>query len=141
MGANISPISSNPKDKTRSYSKNAYLDPIINNKYLNVITDATVSRILTEKRDNDNVDGVAVEYNHNGKRYVANANREIILASGTIATPQILELSVIGSPDILNKFGIDVVVNLPGVGSNLQDHSYTTMTFEVDDNVENLDKV
>ena len=52
---------------------------------------------------------------------VITAKKEVILSTGTIRTPQILELSGIGDPAILKPFGIVNKVNLPGVGTNLQD--------------------
>jgi choline dehydrogenase-like flavoprotein len=51
-----------------------------------------------------------------------NARREVILAAGAVHTPQLLELSGIGQPSILQAQGITVLENLPGVGNNLQDH-------------------
>jgi len=53
---------------------------------------------------------------------LATASREVIVAGGTYNTPQLLKLSGVGPADELKKFGIPVVVNLPGVGTNLQDH-------------------
>ncbi|KEY65326.1 hypothetical protein S7711_01837 [Stachybotrys chartarum IBT 7711] len=55
---------------------------------------------------------------------VVRARREVILAAGTIHTPQVLQLSGIGPSAALEDVGIDVKVDLPGVGSNFQDHSY-----------------
>ena len=49
-------------------------------------------------------------------------SREVILAAGAVHSPQILELSGIGDPNILNEVSIPVKVNLPGVGANFQDH-------------------
>ena len=50
------------------------------------------------------------------------ANREIILSSGAIGSPQILQVSGIGNPEKLKKLGIELVQNLNGVGENLHDH-------------------
>lgn len=58
----------------------------------------------------------------NGPRVTVNANVEVIIAAGAIHTPQILELSGIGQPSVLQAQGITVLENLPGVGNNLQDH-------------------
>ena len=50
------------------------------------------------------------------------ANKEIILSSGSIGSPQILQVSGIGNSDKLKNLGIDVTHDLKGVGENLQDH-------------------
>lgn len=56
---------------------------------------------------------------------------EVILASGTFNTPKLLELSGIGKKEILDQHGISVVIELPGVGENLQDHLGTGVSYEV----------
>ncbi len=61
----------------------------------------------------------------------ARARHAVVLSAGSIGTPQILELSGIGSPEVLRSHGIDPVVNLPGVGGNLQDHLQIRAVFKV----------
>ena len=56
-------------------------------------------------------------------------SREVILAAGAIHTPQILELSGIGDPAVLSQFNVPVVINLPGVGNNFQDHPYVGVVY------------
>ena len=56
------------------------------------------------------------------RAYVVHAQREVILSTGTIKTPQLLELSGIGRKDILHRLGVDVKIDLPGVGENVQEH-------------------
>ena len=53
------------------------------------------------------------------------AKKEVILAAGTIHTPQILQLSGVGGAALLKQAGVPIKVDLPGVGSNFQDHGYT----------------
>ncbi len=53
---------------------------------------------------------------------IVTANLEVILSSGAIHTPQILQRSGIGPRDLLEKAGVDVILDLPGVGQNFQDH-------------------
>ena len=65
---------------------------------------------------------VAVEYRRSNAVVTAHARREVILCSGVINSPQLLELSGIGNPDLLAGLGIAPLVHLPGVGENLQDH-------------------
>jgi choline dehydrogenase len=58
----------------------------------------------------------------NGTKGIAKASKEVIVAAGSVHTPQILQLSGIGDETYLRKFGIQSVSHLPGVGKNLQDH-------------------
>jgi choline dehydrogenase-like flavoprotein len=69
------------------------------------------------------------------------ARREVILSAGTVQSPQILELSGIGSEDVLSKHGIDVLINNPGVGENLQDHALAALAYEVADPNLSLDSL
>ncbi len=95
----------------------AYIHPNMNRKNLEIKTKAVAERIIVE-------DGraVGVVFKQNGKTHQIRANREIILASGAFASPQLLMLSGIGPGAHLRDNGIDVVHDLPGVGQNLQDH-------------------
>ena len=61
----------------------------------------------------------------------ARARHAVVLSAGSIGTPQILELSGIGSPQVLRSQGIEPVVELPGVGGNLQDHLQIRAVFKV----------
>jgi choline dehydrogenase len=61
------------------------------------------------------------------------ASREVVLAAGTVQSPQLLELSGVGQPDLLRAHGIEVVHELPGVGENLHDHYIVRLTFRIRD--------
>ena len=65
-----------------------------------------------------------------GQRQTVHASQEIILSAGTVNSPHLLMLSGIGPADELQKHGIDVVADLPGVGQNLQDHPAVGIAFE-----------
>ncbi|WP_342115665.1 GMC family oxidoreductase [Pseudoduganella sp. OTU4001] len=67
-----------------------------------------------------------------GTRWNAEAKRETLLAAGAIGTPQILQLSGIGPADVLAQAGVQPVLDLPGVGANLQDHLQLRMVFQVE---------
>jgi choline dehydrogenase len=69
----------------------------------------------------------------------AKASREVIVAGGTYNSPQILKLSGVGPADELNKFGIKVISDLPGVGTNLQDHYETAVQGHIPNNWTALD--
>ena len=100
----------------RQSAARAYLHPVLHRKNLNLITKAHATRLVM---DGTRVTGV--EYQRRGRRHVA-AAAEVVLCGGAINTPQLLQLSGIGPAAVLNDAGVSPVVDLPGVGENLQDH-------------------
>jgi len=78
---------------------------------------AHATRIVFEGRR-----AVGVEYRSGDGLHLAGAAREVILAAGTINTPQLLQLSGVGDPQLLARLGIPVVHASAGVGENLVDH-------------------
>ncbi|KAI0746055.1 GMC oxidoreductase [Earliella scabrosa] len=110
-----------PTTSTRVDAARAYLAPVLERSNLKVLTEAVVTRIVTDVDDN-RVVARAVEFEHGGPVYRVIAKREVILSAGTIKTPQILELSGIGDREILEPLGVETVVDLPGVGANVQEH-------------------
>ncbi|KAJ6014967.1 hypothetical protein N7540_009558 [Penicillium herquei] len=68
-----------------------------------------------------------------------NASREVIISGGVYNSPQLLKLSGIGPADELREFGIDIICDLPGVGTNLQDHYETVVQGHVPHNFTALD--
>ncbi|KAK4888154.1 hypothetical protein LTR27_012911 [Elasticomyces elasticus] len=116
----------------RSHAGVAYLDPVRKRTNLTVITNALV-RKLTFDRDSPVPMARGVVYSQHGVLHEVRARREIILAAGTFNTPQILELSGVGDPDILQQHGIDVIYANPAVGENLQDHIRPGLSFELND--------
>ena len=94
----------------------AYIHPIKHRKNLTVITQAMVLRILFNGKK-----AIGAEF-MKSKRINKVFAKEIICCGGTINSPQLLQLSGIGNANHLNKLGIPIVKNLPGVGENLQDH-------------------
>ncbi len=102
----------------RCSAAQAFLKPIRHRKNLKILTRYLVTRlIITERR----VTGVTFR-DKTGENFSVSAKHEVILSAGSINSPQILELSGIGSGDRLRQVGVDVVHDLPGVGHNLQDH-------------------
>jgi choline dehydrogenase-like flavoprotein len=97
-----------------------------------VVTDALAEKITIVQ----NADGVhtatGVDFSGSGKRFHAQASREIIVSCGTFLSPQLLELSGIGSPSILSQHGVEVKVNNPNVGENLQEHVSGRIMWEAD---------
>ncbi|WP_280772269.1 choline dehydrogenase [Salipaludibacillus daqingensis] len=100
----------------RLSASRAYLHPAMKRKNLTVKTRAFVSSI-----DFEGTKAKGVTYQRNGKTHQINAG-EVILSGGAINTPQLLQLSGVGDAEHLRSLGIKPVVDLPGVGENLQDH-------------------
>jgi choline dehydrogenase len=109
----------------RQSAADAYLKGALQRLNLDVVTDALVHQVLVE---NGRCTGVA--YRYLGEQVVtACATREVVLAAGAIGSPHLLLLSGIGPSEHLEMVGIDVVHDLPGVGSNLQDHPLTGVVY------------
>ena len=81
------------------------------------------------KFENGRATGLALLLN--GEDAVIHATMEVIMAAGAIGSPQLLQLSGVGSALLLNKHGIDVIHELPGVGENLQDHLQIRCAYKV----------
>jgi choline dehydrogenase len=103
----------------RSSSAVAYLRPAEHRPNLTVETDALATRILFE-----GTRASSVQYSRGGRQWQAKASREIILCGGSFNSPQLLQLSGVGPRPLLEKHGIPVVLDAPGVGADLQDHFY-----------------
>ncbi|MDH3666882.1 MAG: choline dehydrogenase [Paracoccaceae bacterium] len=95
----------------------AWLRPALRRANLTLLTGAMVHRVIM-----DGNRAVGLEYDHGGETLQAEAGREVILSGGAINSPQTLMLSGIGPADHLREHGIEPVLDLPGVGANLQDH-------------------
>ncbi|KAJ7766704.1 alcohol oxidase [Mycena metata] len=127
---------------TRSSSASGYYEPNKSKSNLVIVTGAHVTRVLFNKRDGDS-DLVAsgAEYLKNGQLQTANAKSEVILCA--FQSPQLLELSGIGDAKLLRSLGIDVLLDLPGVGNNLRtfqlDHFYCSYVAEADPKYESLE--
>jgi choline dehydrogenase len=95
----------------------AYLRPAKSRSNLQVETAALAQRILFEGRR-----ARAVEYRQGGVLRTASARKEILVSGGAYNSPQLLQLSGVGPAELLKQHGIDVVLDAPGVGNDLQDH-------------------
>jgi choline dehydrogenase-like flavoprotein len=112
----------------------AYLRMARQRKNLQVRTGVTVHNVLVK-----NGRAIGVNYQHRGRVVSAYAEREVILAAGSIGSPKLLLLSGIGPADSLRKFNIPVVHDLAGVGQNLQDHGRVEALYQLN-GVHSLDK-
>ena len=119
------PLQLTARNGRRCSAAVAYLDPAMRRPNLHVVTNATAARIEFDGRR-----AVGVHYAVGGESRYARARREVLVAAGAIRSPQVLELSGIGDPGVLQRNGIAVHHALPGVGENLQDHLMPRITFE-----------
>jgi len=105
------------KNGVRWSTANAYLKPALGRPNLQVVSNALTHRVVFEGKM-----AVGVEYEVGGQRKAARAEREVVLAAGSIGSPMLLQLSGVGPGGVLQEAGVPVVHDLPGVGENLQDH-------------------
>jgi len=110
-------------DATKRYGRRcsaavAHLRPALKRGNVTLLVRAMVKRVLIE-----NNRAVGIVFDHKGEERIVRANKEVILSGGAINSPQLLMLSGIGPADHLNDVGIAPMVDLPGVGRNLQDHA------------------
>jgi choline dehydrogenase len=114
------------KNGRRWSTARAFLDPSRRRPNLRVETEALTTRILLDGKR-----AVGVEYRQNGQLHQARSHGEVILSAGAVKSPQVLELSGIGQPDLLQSLGIEVKHELRGVGENYRDHFAPRMNWRV----------
>ena len=105
-----------------------YLGPARRRGNLHIVTEAPTRRVVLEGKR-----CVGVVYEHLGREIEARAGREVILCAGAVATPQLLELSGIGKPELLKAHGIPVQHASPAVGENFRDHINARIVWRVKD--------
>ncbi|KAK5659511.1 hypothetical protein OQA88_713 [Cercophora sp. LCS_1] len=119
VGVSWRPLSADPRNGTRSSARKAYYDPAANRTNLDILVNNYVAKV---NFDNNKKAASVNIIARTGAPITISINKEVVLAAGAIHTPQILQLSGVGSAGLLNRFNITVVKNLPGVGANFQDH-------------------
>lgn len=108
----------NFSEGVRQSTSSTYLAAAAGRPNLRVITGAQATRVVIKGGR-----ATGMEFIRKGHRETLETRGEIILAGGTVNSPQLLQLSGIGAPALLKKHGIQVINELPGVGENLQDHA------------------
>ncbi|KAH9887505.1 GMC oxidoreductase [Xylariomycetidae sp. FL2044] len=123
-----------PEEGTRSFSASAYWTPNSNRSNLFILTEALVEEIMI-----GDIDGqwtaTGVRFTTGNQEFVASASREVVISAGSVQSPQLLEVSGIGDPEILSRGGVRTRVPNANVGSNLQDHLMAISVFEIDPSV------
>jgi choline dehydrogenase len=116
----------NQKTGVRWSTARAFLKPAMDRPNLTVLTRAQATGLHID-------DGRAsgLDFLHDGQARQATARGEVILSGGAIASPQLLQLSGIGPGEVLQRQGIPVRHELPGVGENLQDHLQVRLVYKV----------
>jgi choline dehydrogenase len=112
------------KNGVRCGAADGYLQPARERSNLTVITGAHATRVLVEAQR-----AVGVAFLRDGVAEEVRADREVILAGGTVNSPQLLMLSGIGPAEELKAAGISAIHDLPGVGKNLQDHPMVSVGY------------
>ena len=121
----------NQRRGIRLNTAKAFLRPAAKRSNLTVMTGCHVERLLIDETDGKQ-HCRGVQFSGGGKMFTATARHETLLSAGAIGSPHILQLSGIGPGELLRQHGIDPVVELPGVGENLQDHLHLRMIFKVE---------
>ena len=117
----------NQKRGRRWSSARGFLKPALNRPNLRLEKNVLVDRLIIEQGR-----AVGVRFIQNGEIIEARAKREVILSAGSIGSVQVLHRSGIGPADWLSPLGIDIVMDKPGVGRNLQDHLQQRAIYKVE---------
>ena len=121
----VARLDATKKNGRRCSAAVAHLRPALARGNVKLITRAHVEKIIFS-----GTTAQAITYRHKGKLHTIDAEKEIILSGGAINSPHILMLSGVGPSDHLLKHGITPVIDLPGVGQNLQDHAKIELQYE-----------
>ncbi|KAL7822819.1 GMC oxidoreductase [Trichoderma gracile] len=125
-----------PTTNTRSHAGNAHYTPeIARRPNLTVVTETVVQKIIFDTSKYEPVAVGVLVRTKEGIEKTLVTDGEVILAAGALMSPQILELSGVGSRSLLQSLGIPVIVDNLNVGENLQDHPITCQSFEVNPDV------
>ena len=121
----------NQRNGIRWNTSKAFLKSVKNRHgNLEIMTGCHVQKLLIETTPQGKVCR-GIEFTGGGQSWVAHATRETLLCAGAIGSPQLLQLSGMGQPKLLQEHQLPVVAELPGVGENLQDHLQLRMAFKV----------
>jgi choline dehydrogenase-like flavoprotein len=116
----------NQRAGRRVSAARAFLKPALKRPNLRLETGVEVERVIFEGRR-----ATGLVFRRDGRRFQVRANGEVILATGAVGSPKLLQLSGVGDPETLRGFDIPLVHAAPGVGANLQDHLQVRPIFKV----------
>jgi choline dehydrogenase-like flavoprotein len=121
----VSRLQLSTRNGVRCSAARAYLSPARSRPNLHIVTEALVTRVRFK-----DCRAVGVDYRQRNALFQASAGSEVLLCAGAIRSPQLLEISGVGGAALLQRIGVSVVYDLPGVGENLQDHLMARLGFE-----------
>lgn len=122
----------NQKDGWRWNTAKAFLRPTCYGRpNFEMWTTAQATRLVLDRQPDGSLRCTGVQVWTGEEMVTAQAQQEVILSAGAVNSPQILQLSGIGPGALLQRHGIDVQADLPGVGANLQDHLQIRAVYKV----------
>lgn len=122
----------NQRSGWRWNTSKAFLRPAKTRPNLTIWTEAQVVKLTFEAGDDGRPRCTGAQVDHKGQIVDVTATREVALSAGAVNSPKILQLSGVGPAALLQQHGIDVVLDAPGVGENLQDHLQIRAVFSVE---------
>ncbi|RYP61828.1 hypothetical protein DL770_009697 [Monosporascus sp. CRB-9-2] len=137
LGAYLTTHSIHPTNQSRSFGRTAWYDPSIERRNLHVLIETQVTKLVTnEDSDDVTISGIEFASSADAKRRTVKVSKEAILSAGALRSPHLLMLSGIGEKAQLDRHGIKTIVNIPGVGQNLQDHAIGSFAMSIDQSLE-----
>ncbi|KAF9026488.1 alcohol oxidase [Hymenopellis radicata] len=122
-----------PATNERSYAPNVFMQPHSSRPNYKVLTGAYVRKIITS--GDRELSATGVEFSVDGDVYEVVIRKEVILCAGALKSPQVLELSGIGRPEVLSSIDVPLKLALYGVGENVQEHIHVGPAFQLKDDV------
>ncbi|MCI5098643.1 MAG: GMC family oxidoreductase N-terminal domain-containing protein [Rhodobacteraceae bacterium] len=121
----------NQRSGWRWNTSKAFLRPAKSRPNLTIWTEAQAEKLTFDSSGDGRLRCNGVRVNHKGRSVLASATGEVVLSAGAVNSPQILQLSGIGPAGLLKQHGIEVVLDAPHVGENLQDHLQIRAVYKV----------
>ncbi|KAH9904271.1 hypothetical protein F4778DRAFT_731923 [Xylariomycetidae sp. FL2044] len=130
-GAYVAPASMEDIRRSRSSARTAYWNPIADRTNLDLLIGTKATRILFDRSGEEpRATGVEFAVSAAGPVSTVTAAQEVIVAGGAVWSPTLLQVSGIGRRAALESIGVEVIVDLPGVGNNLQDHPMVSPVYD-----------
>ena len=141
-GGFINPCSVDQKTKSRSHAGTAYYNAeVAKRPNLTLVAEAVAEGSLCDDASGEKR-AIGVQFKgKDGSTQTPKANKEVLVCAGAIQSPQLLELSGIGSAKHLESVGVTPIIHNPGVGENMQDHAVASISYEVQDGIPTIEGI